>query len=786
MSSKTTAGGKSIEALAKTVQKMQAKALAYEKQLHKLAPDSPEANQIRVPLCDALANLLLTDPRFASENNVVGRLWTTCFYSRICLMRKHVMKKQRRNQPSRDVQLSLTEFLGESLQLYNFLIQKLQERLVPPDATTQSPQSSQDESLQYHSSDGIVDCLCRLYVQLGDLYRYAESFEKAEVAYKRAAQFGPGLGHAMNQLAVLLSNRDPTGQRVVALYCYVRSLSVRPAPFETAKSNLLRLFDSNRTWLKEQNQLMADHQQSQCDTNCNSTNNNNKSLQSRLFLAEYCQIHEIFFNGLTVEGLIPIYDQFQNIRQALRRLLEVQGLSDGLLCKLVTIEAFAECFIGHANATDENRKEVALITSLVARIMTLQFGIEMAERIVSNMNRQNTSMRLLLPLMLVAEYVATRPFPLSEEVKLGMERTMHNQNTEEFWTGIVQVLNHLQPLADNYGLRPDEVGNTATLLTEYHSLRGFEPFATFLLPVGQNGVLSDEEAKNLIASFPTPKNTTATTEGASTKSKDQNRLKVARFLSMGRVWGGEAEAVPITWNGSNYELIIPSARNPGDSVDNHSPLISSTLADVAEKPIVPTLVYKHDDDGGPALLVPTVLMDHYRPYDNFDSMVCDSALPTERIVADVVATAGLGDDFVLETALDVDMEKPETRVLPPPGFIFPATNEIEEHHCHPPIVQPLIAPTQVIEPLYGLFGSMQTSNPFADPYVNSYGSSLVMHSPDPFVGGNSLLCRPGRVTHDIFPDDGVMDGKNLLDSGLLSSLWMEESKETTNNPFATS
>ena len=287
---------------------------------------SKNINRYRMVLCETYADWILSSPITAVQYDVMNALWRSCFYGRIGPARTRIQKEQKKcdtvllgitsstqsNNPTNTAasqttlqqtqyqamvkslqqqKESLHLFLKEGITLYEYLCQKLQQHLVQIVQDQSRPHNDEDEAEETDEShplfNGIVPCLYRLYIHLGDLYRYGESNQNtvlASAAYGKAMRLGPAYGHAYNQLAVIYQTKDTSSSSsstkttnhhqnttttisssslsnknqnntITTVYWYTRSLGAAQEPFITASSNLMRLLESNRQWLQqEQNQ----------------------------------------------------------------------------------------------------------------------------------------------------------------------------------------------------------------------------------------------------------------------------------------------------------------------------------------------------------------------------------------------------------------------------------------------------------------------------------------------------------------------------------------------------
>ena len=252
--------------------------------------DDISTQKIRCMLCDKLSNIILDDPLLSESNDVVNRLWKICFYNRINELRSLITKekskaKKRANPlPGEAISVKASEqakllvvqyetqykqFLTEAIKLYQYIIDRYTKELsMPPLSQTQTVQSqsqlSQSSSTLKVAPDDerslvVISSLYKLNIHLGDLYRYSSQYKLSKNCYLYSSKLAPSTGNPYNQLAVVAqsssSSAGGTGagdnQTVVALYYYARSLLATSIPFETSRSNLVRLFEANAKWMKE-------------------------------------------------------------------------------------------------------------------------------------------------------------------------------------------------------------------------------------------------------------------------------------------------------------------------------------------------------------------------------------------------------------------------------------------------------------------------------------------------------------------------------------------------------
>lgn len=258
--------------------------------------DDISTQKIRCMLCDKLSNIILDDPLLSESNDVVNRLWKICFYNRINELRSLITKekskaKKRANPlPGESISIKAAEqakqlvaqyetqykqFLNEAIKLYQYIIDRYTKELsMPPLSQTVQSQSSQQQSQLSQASTKVapdderslvvISSLYKLNIHLGDLYRYSSQYKLSTNCYLYSSKLAPSTGNPYNQLAVVAQSSSSSAssssgssgtagdnQTVVALYYYARSLLATSIPFETSRSNLVRLFEANSKWMKE-------------------------------------------------------------------------------------------------------------------------------------------------------------------------------------------------------------------------------------------------------------------------------------------------------------------------------------------------------------------------------------------------------------------------------------------------------------------------------------------------------------------------------------------------------
>ena len=366
---------------------------------------------LRLQLCEVLSDVILNDSQLANSNDAIGRLWKVCFYTRINDIRSRILKERTRSKKRAisstsaaevekskkivsDLEKQLKTFLGEAIQLYQYIIERYVKELMPlsQSQTYLSGMSNEEEEEEEgERSLVIIANLFKMHIHLGDLYRYNSDGTKAEECYSKAAKLAPGTGNPFNQLAVVAQqpadSKDSSSLNVVALYYYARSLMATRAPFETSRSNLARLFETNRKWMEEHLRDDDDHSRGivnvgnmnergaasggNDDTNNNNNNNKRKKGQqaqkkewmqkerqtmNRKAMARMVDLQWAFFRGIMLDddddsdggskhkgriNLDALVKKMSSLIEALINLIGYASFSEALLLKLISILAFS-------------------------------------------------------------------------------------------------------------------------------------------------------------------------------------------------------------------------------------------------------------------------------------------------------------------------------------------------------------------------------------------------------------------------------------------------------------
>lgn len=310
-----------------------------------------DVTKSRMRLCEMHSDWIIEDPEAAATGNSVNRLWQKCFYERIALARKMIAKNKKKRIDSVESEQSLKVFLNEGVTLMGYIIDRLKNRMIT---------KAQEDDLDNDSTSrfGGVQCLARLYICLGDLYRYNGKLDEATSSYHNASSLAPGMSHCFNQLAVVSDCKESTA---VATYWYVRAI-YSGDNVAKAEANLHLQLSKNRSWLIKQDQaapILA-------------------STATKLFVSKFV---DLYYAGVLQEPIDP--KTVLNCVNSFQTLLASSAFSDPLLCKLIVILAAKDTYI-------------------------YDFGLCLFERVVVMLDKKATR-RTLVPALLLLEYLLIKP-----------------------------------------------------------------------------------------------------------------------------------------------------------------------------------------------------------------------------------------------------------------------------------------------------------------------------------------------------------------------------------------
>ncbi|KAL7428285.1 hypothetical protein ACHAXH_001357 [Discostella pseudostelligera] len=156
----------------------------------------------------------------------------------------------------------------------------------------------------------------------------------------------------------------------LALYYYARSLMATVVPFETSRSNLLRLFEANHRWIMEHKRVdPPPHQGGAASSSSSAAGIMNamnidgmtkkeqkewmhkqRTATNRMALARVVDLQWVFYRGVsTLESgcdvgkteLDGFMKEMSSLHESLTNLIEHASFSESLLCKLVVILSFS-------------------------------------------------------------------------------------------------------------------------------------------------------------------------------------------------------------------------------------------------------------------------------------------------------------------------------------------------------------------------------------------------------------------------------------------------------------
>ena len=827
--------------LASEMEEKQKKALTLEKQLTNAS--ATKADSIRPALCEVLADMILTDPASAVQLEVDARLWRNCFYSRIAPWRTRIYKDKKRQNDFSKTQRALYHFLDEAIHLYIYIGDVLQGKLLGALSQTQQsqtqssimsdnsspaeepdsyiPHEEETQPLMSQDKTGIVELVHRIYIRLGDLYRYYEQYDQAHTSYENAAALGPGHGHTYNQIAVVYQTKEPLGTTAIAVYWYARALAATTDPFETSESNIARLFNDNHEWLKSQQQQQQSSQQELKVVA-------SKSIQTRRFLAHFVDMQRIFYEGQDTEHAIN--DTIHLVMEKFREHLKASAFGDSLLYKLICIQAFSEWQLilqaqkqeSRSSSSRSSQRLAARTASFaLARTATYATGSLLAEKVLQSWshalkNANNTSSnsqnrkqkqlpsaRVLGPLVLLTEYVATTHGPPCTP----KDEQTHNEARNDFFQKVCLVQNIVLEVSRLY---PELQEDANSVVEEeeipeiYKPFVGFKPFVQ-IIPMEVSGYVSDEMAETYFNNkrFHLTQNNSQSQQhqSLSDNGKTGSNHHIAMIKNLARVTGSLADLQEPAWtrcftrNAHTGEVewkLSSETENDDASTDHQAEVFNSAEdaqgeemhidepeEDTFEMPVddehvdePETLVYQSGPDGGPALLVPGALVAAAASNES-------SATNKENQHADVEM------DHILGTSRPQVNQNigPPPGLAPPPGFGSVPSNAI------PPLAQLPLQPnsqgaTTVLETYAATLPVPPTNNPFA----NNQNTNI----PPGLMGFPANQPSSYAVNSPFFQTHSSDDGATLLGSGLLESLWMDDkpkdetrnASSITQNPFA--
>jgi hypothetical protein len=803
------------------IDKLLERAADLEKQLTSLSKSNDEkAARLRSHLCEILSDILISDPFIGTEKDCTGRLWRSCFYAPIGIWRSRISREKRKQGPNlASLELSFKKFLGEAITLYDYLALQYQTKLLPGSSQGNSQDSTQDFLPSGGSLEGVVPGLFRLYIHMGDLHRYAESFNKAENCYLSASKLAPGMGNPYNQLAVVAQMKD-ANMSCVALYWYARSLLATHDRFETSSSNLERLFTINRTYLKEHSR---DPTPPILPPSAKKTSSDlvraQKAAASKSCLAHFVDFHyELFKNSETEDAKeLLLREKMTAVNKSIQSLLRASAYGDALLCKLVIINIFS---------FEKNKEGGDLANRQLSSDFLYVLGSSLAERlkhglsrIVEKSGKLPPSIRFLLPFQILCEFLDP------------LENKNRGEDENYFWKQYVEVANLALRISQqmNMSHAPSPAAeNTHLSLREYQLLKGYRPFSFLTAEyLSQSAYVSPSEAIDVLEL------TTSQTQESESISLDSNKLKLMRFLQVCNR-ASQKKTSPVAPSRDGFVFVDRERVMEGAQVEDHA-IIKGHSPD--EDASMRSAGVEADEAGD-------VVMFGAREVECTDGLLGNAMMlaanPEASESAETLRTtrSGVQTDVnrgqissgpqpqqhasspvlgrASEMSLGVKVNEALVQehrstvsplgITPPPGFgsLLDQSDALRPAACVAQGMSIRVAPSH---PGHSAFlTSVPTFEP--TPFALSVSSSTLLHQAGPsFMGqhfpteGHSLqwfggspafqTANPFAAPHENPPtpvyeaDPSSVDGASLLGAGLLDSLWMNDTAGgRTNNPFA--
>eukprot|EP00580_Thalassiosira_gravida_P017469 CAMPEP_0201656914 /NCGR_PEP_ID=MMETSP0494-20130426/324_1 /ASSEMBLY_ACC=CAM_ASM_000839 /TAXON_ID=420259 /ORGANISM="Thalassiosira gravida, Strain GMp14c1" /LENGTH=1034 /DNA_ID=CAMNT_0048133637 /DNA_START=421 /DNA_END=3525 /DNA_ORIENTATION=- len=525
-------------------------------------PGSDEKSQaLRLQLCEVLSDVILKDSQLAHGNDAIGRLWKNCFYGRINDIRSRIVKEKSRAKKRQasgggegsgaeaakkmvgDLDRQLKQFLKEAIQLYRYIIERYLKELMPQ---SQFSNGSDAEEEEQERSLVIIASLYRMHIHLGDLYRYSSQHKHAEECYLKSAKLAPGTGNPFNQLAVVAQQSQDT-MTVVALYYYARSLMATREPFETSRSNLVRLFESNKKWLDEHSR--DDDLPSRGIVNAAPTGNmpkraaqewrqKERAAANRKALARTVDLQWALFRGVSLDGyaggridLEGLKKKMAGMHDTLSGLIGQASFSEALLCKVMAILAFttlgasnhgklitADGFYARRNKDPKWNEGIVMTNQALAFSFLLRVCATLAKDVDAVLSKKEAHklgvIRSLSPLLLGFRFATSLydgcdwfhglPFfpNAGESENDGMESSsiheLCKQSHVEFWESIANMSNRIDTLLTKQ--RSGQKSYVIEDVKDFAEFHGYIPFASFLDTANDDAPIQDTKTTTKYAS----------------------------------------------------------------------------------------------------------------------------------------------------------------------------------------------------------------------------------------------------------------------------------------------
>lgn len=584
---------------------------AEQKANPKRKRDDEKSQALRLQLCSVLSDVILLDCMLADSSDATGRLWKNCFYGRINDMRSRIMKEKSRAKKRAAAGASneadtakkmvgvyeqqLKTFLQEAIQLYKYLIERYLKELMPLSQSQAS--SASEQQLEEERAHVVVSSLYKMNIHLGDLYRYSASYKDAAGCYTRAAKLAPGTGNPFNQLAVVAQQsqdaHDTQSQTAIALYYYARSLMASRQPFETSRSNLVRLFESNRKWMEEHSR--NDDAQSRGIINVGIAENKaglskkahkewmqkERTAVNRKALSRFVDLQWAFFRGVSLDGdkddkidLDGLVKKMNSLHETYSNLVGNASLGESLLCKLIAVLAFstlgasnggklmnAEVGFDAKRAKDPKWNEGIVMTNqALAFSFVLRFCTVLAKDVDSMIAKKMSAdsanklgaIRSISPLLLGFRFVTSLyegsndwfhgiPFFPSGVGAAGNEldssaiHKLCKKSHVEFWKSVASLANRFDdlPKKKNNGAQKEEL-NDLTDIKDFEEFHGYVPFASFMDKTSDATVLvqSSKQKKYATADEAIYALSDTKHSGSGQGNEAETKLKINLFLAM--------------------------------------------------------------------------------------------------------------------------------------------------------------------------------------------------------------------------------------------------------------
>lgn len=497
-----------------------------ESQLSNVAKDKllkkpiEDVTGIRTELCSHLCEVILSDPAYSVENDCIHRLWRGCFYPQITSLRSRLIKMKNRSKKKPGITVEsikrtekcLSSFLHDATQLYSYLATRYEAKL------------------KEKQSSSIVQNLHKLLIHLGDLHRYSNEVAKAESAYTKASIIAPGRGNPYNQLAVVSQLPQPQGlsKTCISLYWYCRSLLATYEPFETSRSNMIRLFDYNKQWLQNNASPEPPNELDVPKEKFAEQMRLYKSALSRYILAEFVHLHGRLFDSNDANEALMLSSY--SIIKKFKKVLQEQTLGEALIMKMVVINVFS-CSVPQKKP--------------LSRSFALLFSAEIAEHIVSVLQKSKdragenddekgspTTIKMLAPLLLFCEFYSSSKL-ISLPIDQDSFESFHKQALLSFWKSIANLATHLYTTTKNQPYSDDVM--EGHILKEHDQLRGFSPFSSFIPHEPRPSFFKDRSDLNLEGFLSTDHTIEAMERyklrlTGSPKNEMETQIRVERFL----------------------------------------------------------------------------------------------------------------------------------------------------------------------------------------------------------------------------------------------------------------